>query len=162
MGLIASSCAFSVPVMSHFVALNICQTWNILNARLISHAWGVRHPLICPLFFASLSKRSPQYFVDWARWKNFSYPSFGSGCVWWDVIWCLLETGFSSWCRASLLTECSRSRGTVGEESVEGANTKHTFSVGTMRFVPKENTALNFPALLFRWVTSVRIQSIWQ
>lgn len=44
---------------------------------------------------------------------------------------------------------------------MEGANTKHTFSVGTMRFVPKENTALNFPALLFRY-SSVRIQSIWQ
>lgn len=71
MGAIASSRAFSVPVMSHFAALNICQTWNILNARLISHAWGVRHPLICPLFFASLSKRSPLYFVDWARGKTF-------------------------------------------------------------------------------------------
>lgn len=38
MGPIASSCAFSVPVMSHFAALNICQTWSILNARLISNA----------------------------------------------------------------------------------------------------------------------------
>ena len=38
MGPIASSSAFSVPVMSHFAALNICQTWSILNARLISNA----------------------------------------------------------------------------------------------------------------------------
>lgn len=76
MGPIASSCAFSVPVMSHFAALNICQTWNILNARLISHAWGVRHPLICPLFFASLSKRSPLYFVDWVHWKKTFLPHF--------------------------------------------------------------------------------------
>lgn len=81
MGPIASSCAFSVPVMSHFAALNICQTWNILNAGLIFHAWGVRHPLICPLFFASLSKRSPLYFVDWVRWKTFLAHFWQRPCI---------------------------------------------------------------------------------
>lgn len=37
----ASTLFLAVPVMSHFVAVNICQTWSILNAGLISHAWGV-------------------------------------------------------------------------------------------------------------------------
>ena len=36
-----------------------------------------------------------------------------------------------------------------------GANLKHTFSAGTSEVCLKENTALNFTALVFQWVTSV-------
>lgn len=104
MGPIASSCAFSVPVMSHFAALNICQTWNILNAGLIFHAWGVRHPLICPLFFASLSKRSPLYFVDWVRWKTFLAHFWQRPCIMRSNLVLILNRVFfpSSWYSTSL------------------------------------------------------------
>lgn len=88
-GPVASSCALSVSVMSHFAALSICQTWNILNAGLISHAWGVRRPLICPLFLASPSKRSPHYFVDREMLQNFT-PVL-CVCEWErDQRWCLV------------------------------------------------------------------------
>lgn len=153
MGLIASSCAFSVPVTSHFAALNICQTWNILNARLIPHAWGVRHPLICPLFFSlSFSKALTAVLCRQSTLEKLFLPQF------WQQ-WCMMRCNLVLIRnRVSPVVLCIPPSHWLQQEHcggwMRGRGQYKTYIFGQHNEVcPKENTALNFTTLLFWWNT---------
>lgn len=66
---------FSVPVMSHFAALNICQTWNIFACE--THLPCMRSQtsfLICPLFFCLSSELLTDVLCRLSTLTNFFFP----------------------------------------------------------------------------------------
>lgn len=78
-------------------------------------------------------------------WKTFPNPTFGSGFVWRDVIWRLLETVFFSRCLEFFCSSVSRGSRGMGWRMLTG-NT--CFSV-TARFDQSENGYFKFHCLLW-------------
>lgn len=94
---VALSCAFSVPVMSHFAALNICQTWNIFACETHLPCMRSQTPfLICPLFPFLLFQTAHHVLCRLRTLTNFFY-FFRCGHKWWKVSRRLFWMGCSSW-----------------------------------------------------------------